>query len=446
MKCTLCFVFSFLTLNPLAFSAEVNASPAAQPVLKLKKALETALATNPSLKGVREKESEMEAKVPAARSAIFPTLTGTLTGARTKDAVNAGFPRFGGTPFNVYGSSLKLDQVLFRLGSTSAIDVAKKDTEISKLNTQIFRRDLTSITIQAYYLVIFHSRNVDTLVAQQKIAREAVPTAQRRERIGRGLALDVLQAKTQLALLDGQLESARNLLQEATASLANLMGDISSEQFIVEDKMEVPEILSIDQIVDLKDYKIPEITRDEINIEKVDDQKRILWGQNLPSLSLIGKYNFSNYLQSDLFNENGASWEVGLQLTIPLFSGFSTIYQQRALESQKAQYSLNKISTVNQVSYQQITSRKKLETAFSSIKTGKEALKIALASVQEARRNYNLANIDFPQFLTVQLTHAQAEQSLNQYKYNYIVALTNYFSASGQDMEKLVDLLEQVNL
>lgn len=437
-------IFFFLTSNSVAFAQETT--PATTSVLKLKAALEIALNNNPTLKSTREKENQVETELPIKRSALLPSLVGTLSGSRAKDAVNVGVPRFGGTPFNNYGSSLKLNQLLFQIGAKSALDAAKKDIQISKLDTQIAKRDLASNFIQAYFLVVLDSRNVDILLAQQKIAQEALAVAQRRQRTGQGSSLDVLQAKTQVALLEGELESARNLLQEATASLASLMGDTSSEQLSLENKMEAPEIAVVDKTVNLTDYKIPEITRSEIHVEKIDYEKRILWGQNLPSLNLVGNYNFANYVQADLFSDNGVSWNIGLQLTIPLFSGFSTIYQQRALDSEKAQYFFDKIALLNQISYQQVTSRKKLETAQSSIKTGKEALKIALASVNEARRNFNLANIDFTQFLSIQQSHAQAEQALNQYKYNYIVALTNYFTASGQDVEKLAELIEQANL
>lgn len=437
-------VLVILALCSTTFATESNANR--EPVLKLKTALETSLAANPVIQTIRERETQAKAEIPAARSVIFPTLTATVSGTRTKDAVNIGTPRFGGDPFNIYGSGLKLNQTLFQVGSLSAITVAKQEAEISKLNTEISARDLTSTVIQGYFLVVLYSRNVETLVAQQKIAQEAVVTARRREHIGRGSALEILQSKTQLALLDGHLETARNLLQEATASLAHLMGDTTSANYTIEDKMEAPEISALNLIIDLKNYKIPEITLSELNIEKIDSQKQILWGQNLPSLSLVGNYAFSNYVQSDLYNENAAAWSVGLQLTIPLFSGFSTIYKQRSLDSQKAQYFLNKQATINQLSYQQITSRKKLETAHASIKTGQEALKLATASVTEARRNFNLANIDFLQFLSVQQAHVEAQQALNQYKYNYIVALTNYFAASGQDMQKLVELIEQANL
>ena len=77
--------------------------------------------------------------------------------------------------------------------------------------------------------------------------------------------------------------------------------------------------------------------------------------------------------------------------------------------------------------------------------TGTEAFKLALDSYKEARRNYTLATIDFVQFLSVQQAYAQAEQALNTYRYNYIAALGNYYAASGQNMQQLVDLLEKAN-
>jgi outer membrane protein TolC len=53
--------------------------------------------------------------------------------------------------------------------------------------------------------------------------------------------------------------------------------------------------------------------------------------------------------------------------------------------------------------------------------------------------------MDFFQFFQVQQAYVQAEQSLNAYKYNYITALANYYIASGQDLPKLVQVLERTN-
>ena len=412
--------------------------------LTLRAAVNNALSNNPALKENREKVNQADTEIPVARSFILPNLSAVTTGNRQKDAVN-GSPRFDGNPFNAYDASLKLNQVLFQVGALDAIHAAQKDVTISKLNAQISERDLTNNVIQAYYQIVLASRDIETLLTQEKIEKEAVDVAKHREKIGRGQLLDYLQAKTQLALLQGQLATARNQLQVAAANLAYLLGDTGQKQFQIPDKMDAPKIETVDSLVNLQDAVIPEIQRDEVSIMKIDDQKSTLWGQNLPYLSLVGNYSFASYKQSDLLNDDANSWGIGLQLTIPLFSGLSTIYQERSLDSQKAQLIFDKQSVQDQVSYQQVTNRKNLETALENIVTGTEAFKLALDSYKEARRNYTLATIDFVQFLSVQQAYAQAEQALNTYRYNYIAALGNYYAASGQNMQQLVDLLEKAN-
>jgi outer membrane protein TolC len=447
-------VFRFISAGIFAWSTSVHAQAGnlsagqAQPAenLSLRDAIGLAIQQNPNHLETREKIRQADTEAPVARSYILPNLSAVVNADHDKAAVNNDKPLFNGDPYNNYNASLKLSQMLFQIGSISAISSAHKDEQISRLNAQISERDLTNNVIQSYFQIVLSARNVQTLMNQQKIALEALKVAQRREHTGRGQLLDVLQAKTQLSLLDGQLATAQNQLQVAAATLANNLGEYKKSNFNIPDKMDAPLIEDIDRVVDLKNYKIPELERADLSISKIDDQKRELWGQNLPYLSIIGNYTYSSYKQSDWINQDANSWGIGLQLTIPLFSGFSTFYQQRALESQKLQLQYEKTAELDQVSYQQVTSRKNLETARSSIATGEEALKLALASQKEAQRNYNFATIDFLQFLSVQQAYIQAEQSLNLYKYNYIVALGNYFAASGQSMQQLVDLLEKANL
>lgn len=434
------FLICMLSLS----MAEAQVPPPSS-YLSIHDAVQTALQSNPSFKGSVEKITQSETEIPIARSLIFPTLTAVGDAQRVKDANLDLAPRFDGKPFNQYDASLKLTQVVFQIGTLSGISAAQKDVTISKLGAQISARNLINLTIQAYYQVVLSSRNIETLVHQQSIVKESLSVAQHRERTGRGQTLDVLQVKTQLALLDGQIATARNQLDIAVANLTNTLGGVPQSAIRVKDHLDAPDIPEIDHDVDLKNYTIPEIEMDLVSIQRIDDQRQVMWGQNLPNISLFGNYNYTNYKQSDLFDASANSWNFGLQLTIPLFSGFSTIYQNRSLLSQRLQLELDKKNVENQVSYQQITSRKNLETAKASIITGVEALKLAEASSNEARRNFRNATIDFVQLLTVEQAFVQAEQTLNSSRYSYILAIANYYASSGQDMTKLVALLERTN-
>lgn len=442
-----------ITAAALAFSSLPYKSFAAVPATEdanmgLRSAVHTALDHNPSLLETNEKINQTATEIPIARALIMPNLSVIATGNHQKDEVNTGgasTARFDGDPYNLYTTTLKLSQPLFQLGSFSGINAAQKDLDISRWTSRASIRDLTNSVIQAYFQIVLNSRNVHTLQEQQKLVKESVNVALRRERTGRGQLLDVLQLKTQVALLDAQISTAQNALEVSVANLANLMGDNSMSQIKLKDKLEAPDIDEVDKSLDLKHYQIPEIEKDILSLDKISDLRQVNWGQNLPTLALVGTYNFNSYKQSDLYDSSSVSWTIGLQLTIPLFSGLSSIYQDKSLLSQQYQFEFDKKNVENQVLLQQVTSRKNLETALDSIETGVEALKLATASSKEAVRQFSNATIDFLQLLTTEQSYVQAEQSLNQYKYNYIVALANYYVASGQDMEQLVGILEKVN-
>lgn len=112
------------------------------------------------------------------------------------------------------------------------------------------------------------------------------------------------------------------------------------------------------------------------------------------------------------------------------------------MKSQLLQLQFAKMEQENQNSFQQSSYRKNLESALESIQSACAGLKLAILSSEEASNNYRVATIDFLQYLLVQQSRAQAELALNLYKSNWVVAVTNYFAVSGQDMNYLVSLLE----
>lgn len=436
---------SIIVLFSLLMMGQSEAQgPSNQKLLTLKSVINTVLTNNPSMKAAREKIHQLELTTSAARGALYPKIDGTITAYQKKDAVvNENSAQFGGNSYNSYNTEIKLNQTLFRVGAFSAISAVEKDSELGKLDSQITERDLIKMAILSYYQIVFSARRVDTLMYQQRLVKESQKVAEQHVRIGRGQKLDVLQIKTQVALQEAKIAAAKNEQQIAAANLAFLMGETKDQGFRIKSNVEIPGIDDIDRIVDLKNYKIPELQKDEISLSRIDDLKRASLGQNLPYLSLIGSYAFTNYKKEELYNSASNSWYLGLQLTIPLFSGFSTMYEQSAYSSQRMQLEFSQKNTISSINFKQVNARKNLETAYNSIVSGEEALKLATASNEEAKKNYRYATIDLLQLLTVQQAYAQAEQSLNDEKYSYINAVTEYFTSSGQDLTRLSSILER---
>ena len=334
--------------------------PSAPPTLTLRAAVDIATENNPLLRESREAAVQSEYGIPVARSALLPNISGVGTAIYEKDAANrATINNFGGDPYNTYNAALKATQPLFFYGSFSAVDVAKKSYEIAKVNTEITQRNLVSTVINDYYSLLLDMQNVDTFLRQQQIEQESLKTANDRERTGRGQLLDVLQVKTQLALLIAQIANAQNQVQIAAAQLANALGESQRTQLHVYGALDAPSIAVIDSTINLHNFRLPELDSNFLSIQQVDDERDVLLGQQLPKLTANGQYGYLSYLKSDLFDGSSREWQIGVELDIPIFSGLSYVFQRKALISQQTQLQIDRTNIENNLTLAQVTSPKK---------------------------------------------------------------------------------------
>lgn len=431
--------------SALLLSVGLVSTPAwseTEPILGLREAVDRAVAKNPVYLETNEKIRQSEQAISLQKSTLLPNVN--LIGGvnEQKDSANSPTMRFGGDPYNNYTSDLNVKQPLFIYGSFAAVESARKDEGISRLNREIQLRTLIGNVIQAYYQVALTMRNVDTYKREYKIDQESLAVAERRSHTGRGQVLDVLQVKTQLALLKSKISDAENQVATAAATLMNWLSEPNAKVVHVKNVLEAPQLADIDRRVPLTAFRLPELEQNRLQINQIEDQKAMKLGAHLPQLSATGDYYYKSTKLADWLTDTSNSWAAGLSLTIPIFSGFSSRYEQEGLNAQRRALEYERINIENTANLNQVTSRKKLETAAQVLIEDIEALRLATASSDEARRMYRFSTIDFVNFLTVQNAYVQAEQTLDNDKYQYLVALTNYFVATGQDLNKLVDIFE----
>jgi len=429
------FSIAFLFLSPSSSAAVVP--------LALKAAVSKALEKNKDAGRVREKITEAEQQIPVVRSKLFPDLSIVANSTTKKDAVNSSSAAFGGESYNTHLFGVRLIQPLLSFGIFSAIDSAKKDIELRELDAEITQRDLSASVIKAYYQVILFNRNLETMKRQQEIVQSSLRETLQRQKSGRSSMLDVLQVKTEEALLKAQLSQLESEINVAVSELAYLMGDTQMSAIVLPSQVDFPSLEKIDYGLLKKDFRAFKIEKIQLLTEQVQAQKQITRGRHLPSLNLTAGYDYNSSRRSDLFDDDSNSWNMGLQLTVPLFSGFSSIYAQRVLLSQQQQLDFERLQAISETEFLQISSREKLEAAHQSIETGAVALKLAQDSVKEAQRQFRFSTLDLTQYLNIQRSLFQAESALNSSKYNYLKALTDYYSASGQSMTQLVTFLEE---
>ena len=409
--------------------------------LDLKEVIRIAKENNPKIIAAREKIAQFEAQTKLAKSFIYPNLSWNLAGTYLKDPVYTGSPKFNGDPYNQYSSDLKLNQTLYTKGLFSAINFANYDKKIQDVNLEIAERTLTQSIIDAFYKFILNQQALDNLLKNQEIIQKALKTSNDRYQRGRGQLLDILQVKTQLALIQPQVEQAKNDFVIAGPQLVNFMGDKERPDFKLKGRLKTLLLKEVQRYVDLKNFRLPEYELNQLQITQLDYNRDVVLGKNYPTIKLVGDYLYNNYKKSELFSDYSHSWAIQLQLTIPLFSGFSSNQERAILASQDSQLRIARKDLENSLSLQQVSSIRNLETAEASLVSSEAAVKLAEQTQAESERLYRLSQIDFLQFLTVQQAALQAKSSLDQLKYKSIIAYSNYFVATGQSLDTLVNIL-----
>ncbi|MGZ3789157.1 MAG: TolC family protein, partial [Bacteriovorax sp.] len=274
-----------------------------------------------------------------------------------------------------------------------------------------------------------------------EILQKSLATSNKRYQTGRGQMLDILQVKTQLALIEPQVELARSQFMIAGQQLVNFMGEKVQDNFKLKGRLKTLLFKNVQKYIDLKNFRLPEYEINQLQLTQLDYSRDVILGKHFPSIKLVGDYLYNNYKKSDLFSDYSHAWAIALQVNIPLFSGFSSNQEKSILASQDAQLRIARKDLENSLTLQQISSLRNLQTSETTLVSSEAAVKLAEEAQLEANRLYKLSQIDFLQFLTVQQAALQAKSSLDQLKFQSILSYSNYFVATGQSLDILVNVL-----
>jgi HAE1 family hydrophobic/amphiphilic exporter-1 len=436
------FLASFAPLSALALTAPVETTNGGLS-LSIQSAVQYALDRNPDVLSGREAIEQDNKNIKYAITQVFPTINATGSALKEKDAVleNNG-ASFGGNAYNTYTIIGKLTQPLWDGGAILAgLSYANKDKQIKQKNLEITERTVTLSVLQAFYSVILNRENRDILNQTLKVEQQSLVTTDHYYKIGRAQLLDVLQSKTNLALLLPQIATAENQMKAQASQLVSLLHENQAKSVNLVGSLEAIDMPSVMELLPLK-KELPEISVARLTINQFDDTITETLAPNWPSANIQASYGRDSNVKSDLFNDYATQWTVGLYVTVPIFSGLSSVYQRQALLSQQQQLRYTEQKTLDTLSYNQVQSERDLDTALANLKSSKSAADLGAASLKEAQREYRLQTINYLQLLSTQQTYLQAESSYVQAEYNYISGIANYFVASGIPLTRLLDILE----
>jgi outer membrane protein TolC len=385
-------------------------------VLTLNQCIETALTTNPSIRASMFGVDVNQSRVGEARSGYYPQLSASGSYARVHPQSNT---KVFNTPaeFDQYTTGFTLNQNIWDFGKTSQqVDISKYNLESSRSDLSTTQDTVILSVKQAYYGVLQAKRNRDVASDVLKQFQLHLDQAKGFYDVGTKARIDVIKAEVDLSNAKLSLINAENALKIAWVTLSNVMGITDAPESAIEDN------LSFQKYAITPDEAMARAFENRSDLKSIIAKRQsaeanISFAKTgyYPVLSGFANYNWTGETTSSL----GNYWNYGVQVTVPLFSGFLT--QQQTAEARSNLYILraNEDTLRQQIVLDVRQAYLNLQAAEASISTAE------LAAAQ-SKENLDLANGRYTAGVGSPIEVSDAFATYVTAQASYTSALSNY--------------------
>lgn len=350
--------------------------------LMLAVAIDIALCNNPQTRLSWANAKAAAAEVGIARAQYLPDLTGTAAAQRSR-VWNA--PGSGGvTDVNMV---LSTNYLLFDFGGRdAAVELARQSLLAADWTHNATLQLVLLSAVQAYYQLFAAEDAVRSNSAAEKASMASLEATRARLRVGSATRADVLQAQTAYSQAKLNLTQAEGDAANARGLLANALGLSADYEIHIAPPpdLEARSIAdrAIGQLMEVARARRPDLAAAEAQVRAAQSNIKLQESAGKPFVSVFGNAG----LNQSVPGPDPRSAAVGLQLTIPFFTGYQNRYQimqsRELLEAQQATRDRLASDITLDVwnSYQDLrTQGQALATAEELVASAQESYNVALA-------------------------------------------------------------------
>lgn len=342
-------------------------------------AVDLALCNNPQTQEVWAAARAQAAQVGVAKSAWFPDIDGRVTAGRN-------FSEAG--DFNQNTATLTLSWLLYDFGQRSAnIESAQQLLGAFVATQDATIQSLFLSTLQSYYTAQAARAAVNSVTQAERSALESFQAAEGRYKVGVATPADRLQAQTALSQATLNRIKAEGEARNALGSLANVLGFDAQSRLNLADIQALPTETSfqknVDTLIEQARLSRPDLKAAEAQLKVAEAGVELARAQGRPTLSLSTGPGWQ-----DVAGVSANTGNVGLTLSLPIFSGFETSYRVRSAAATAEVRAAQRDRIRSQVALDVWKSYQNLSTATQSLKTTGDLVASAEQSERVALGRY----------------------------------------------------------
>ncbi len=326
---------------------------------------------------------------------------------------------------NTSNLGLQADQVLFSndvlLAARSVRDVRRQNSQ----NTTARRIEAVVNVSKAFYNILLTGEQLKVL--DEAIRRQEKQQQDTRAQFDVGLvdATDYKRAAVSVRNAYSARRAAAESLKGKYAALKQLMGvppenplalTYDTLQLAAETRLDTTEQLRYEQRIEVQQLQ----TRQRLQRLTVDYYRLAFLPRLSGFVNYVGVYQ--NERLGDLYSRAFPTSQLGLDLALPLFTGFRRQQNRKLAGLQQDRLALDLQNTRGQISTE-------YELALGTYKSALNDLELQRANVADARDTYGILKLQYDEGIKAYLEVIVAEDDLRQAQLNYYNSLYEVLAA-----------------
>lgn len=428
IKYSLLYIIALIVFVPSGY---------AQKKLSLNEVLSLAKANNRELKASQLEIEKANQQKVIARSAFLPTVSLNAQANHyfklppffgfgdTGEQDKIPYGRFGGE--DQFATNITAIQPLFSPWASPSLQRARLQQQQSAVAAQAKQADIVSQIRNTYLLLLVLNERIH--LKQESITRNKRVLQDSRSLFiqGKGLRVDTLRAYTAVKNLEPDLIKLSYASETGRLRLGALMGLDSLPQFEPTDSLQLivaEDVKSEEEVFEEIRSTNPELRLLTLQAELDKQQEKISASYYLPTVSLIGQYQVqtqtNNFEYGNAYYPNSSF--VGLQVSVPLFTGLSTRAKVR-----QAALTRNQSGLLLQQRQQQLHAD--VHEALANSREASLRLESTAVVQETAQLSFTIIQYRYKSGLSSRLELTDAELALSTAQSNYLEAVYDYLSA-----------------
>lgn len=432
LSCLLLVPATAFSQQPLAANEELG----------LSRAIDLALKNQPSIQASASQVKASEARIGQAKSSYYPQINVSADYTRYRPANSSRSDGIGGIPadagaapgistnngpFNRYSSTADLNQNVFDFGRTpNQVAIQKSLTESARFDLQNVREQVVYDVKAAYFNLLRAERNRDVARDVEAQYQKHLEQARGFFQVGIKPRFDVTKAEVDLSNAHLSLIRAENQVRLSMVTLNNNMGLPDAPPYTVQQALGfVAYDLPFEAAIKRAEQNRPDLQSILQRKQAAKQSISLAWKDYLPALSGNAAYTYSG-TEFPLDD----SWNLGLSLSVPIFSGFLTTYQVAETRANYDVLSADELTLRQDILLQ-------VQQAYLVLREAGERVATAELAVRQAKENLDIAQGRYEAGVGNPIEVTDAVVSYSNAQTSYTSALFDYKIAQAS-IEKAI--------